>query len=139
MPARPAKTRTATHGYYEFQRRLVRVRDRELTLFTRAALGRWRRAVLPAQLLAEALVVPEDAGVLSLHAGHGLVGAVAAMLAPAGIVTPFIYMQIVSMAALGYIVFDDVPDVWTFVGSTVVVASGIYLFHREHVVKSSAS
>ncbi len=71
-------------------------------------------------------------------AGHYLF-ILAYRLAPAGIVTPFIYMQIVSMAALGYIVFDDVPDVWTFVGSTVVVASGIYLFHREQVVKSLES
>ena len=63
-------------------------------------------------------------------AGHYLF-ILAYRLAPAGIVTPFIYMQIVSMAALGYIVFDDVPDVWTFVGSTVVVASGIYLSSRR--------
>ncbi len=56
-------------------------------------------------------------------------------LAPAGIITPFIYLQIVSMSVLGYIVFDDVPDVWTVIGSTVIVASGIYLFYREQVVK----
>lgn len=59
-------------------------------------------------------------------------------LAPAGIITPFMYLQIVSMAALGYFVFGDVPDVWTAVGSAVIVASGVYLFHRERVVTSRA-
>lgn len=58
-------------------------------------------------------------------------------LAPAGIITPFIYLQIVSMSVLGYIVFGDVPDIWTVIGSAVVVGSGIYLFHREQVVKAA--
>ncbi len=58
-------------------------------------------------------------------------------LAPAGIITPFVYVQILSMTALGYLVFGDVPDVWTLIGSVIIVASGIYLFHREQVVKSS--
>lgn len=57
-------------------------------------------------------------------------------LAPAGMITPFIYLQIVSMTALGYLIFDDIPDIWAMIGSAVVVASGIYLFHRERVVKA---
>jgi len=87
MPPRRAKTRTAAHSYYAFQRLDVRVRDRELTIFTRAALGRWRQAALPTQLLADAMAIPDDARVLSLHAGPGVVGVVAAMLAPDGHVT----------------------------------------------------
>lgn len=56
-------------------------------------------------------------------------------MAPASVVTPFIYLQIVSMAALGYIVFGDLPDIWTVLGSAVIIGSGIYLFHREQIVK----
>lgn len=67
-------------------------------------------------------------------AGHYLF-ILAYRLAPAGIITPFIYLQIVSMSALGYVVFGDVPDVYTAVGSMVIVASGIYLFYREQAVK----
>jgi len=130
MPARPAKTRTATHGHYEFQRRLVRVRDRELTLFTRAALGRWRRAVLPAQLLAEALVVPEDAGVLSLHAGHGLVGAVAAMLAPAGHVTLIDHNCVAVEAARRTLAAHDVQNADVLLGDCAQPVSD----HRFRVV-----
>ena len=32
-----------------------------------------------------------------------------------------------------YLVFGDVPDHWTILGSAVVIASGLYLVHRERV------
>ncbi|MBU1210147.1 MAG: DMT family transporter [Alphaproteobacteria bacterium] len=70
-------------------------------------------------------------------AGHYLF-ILAYRLAPAGIITPFIYLQIVSMSALGYVIFGDIPDIWTAIGSTVIVASGIYLFYREQAVKGGA-
>lgn len=56
-------------------------------------------------------------------------------LAPAGRISPFLYLQILSMAGLGYIVFGDLPDIWTAIGSCVVVASGIYLIHRERIAR----
>lgn len=67
-------------------------------------------------------------------AGHYLF-ILAYKLAPAGRITPFLYLQILSMGGLGYIVFGDLPDIWTVVGSCVVVASGIYLIHRERMVR----
>jgi drug/metabolite transporter (DMT)-like permease len=53
--------------------------------------------------------------------------------APAAILSPFIYSQIVWMLALGYIVFGDWPDAWTLIGAGVVIASGLYLLYRERV------
>ena len=38
-------------------------------------------------------------------------------LAPASTVAPFIYMQLLTMVMFGFIVFGDVPDVWTLVGA----------------------
>ena len=35
---------------------------------------------------------------------------------------------------LGFLVFGDLPNHWTLVGAAVVVASGLYLLHREHIV-----
>ena len=52
-------------------------------------------------------------------------------LAPASAVAPFLYTQILSMVAVGYVVFGDVPDAWTLSGAAIVVASGVYLLHRE--------
>jgi drug/metabolite transporter (DMT)-like permease len=51
--------------------------------------------------------------------------------APAPILSPFIYTQIVWMIALGWLVFGQLPDAWTVGGSGIVVASGLYLLYRE--------
>jgi len=58
--------------------------------------------------------------------------------APAPILAPFIYSQIIWMFALGYLVFGDWPDMWTFTGSAVVIASGLYLLYRERVTRSDS-
>jgi drug/metabolite transporter (DMT)-like permease len=62
--------------------------------------------------------------------GHWLL-VLAHARAPAAILAPFIYSQIIWMLALGYIVFGDWPDSWTFVGAGIVIASGLYLLYRE--------
>jgi len=54
--------------------------------------------------------------------------------APAGILAPFIYTEIVWMIALGFLVFGDVPNHWTLAGVAVVIASGLYLLYRERVI-----
>lgn len=45
---------------------------------------------------------------------------------------PYPYTQIVWMVALGWLVFNDLPDMWTLVGASIIVASGLYIVHREH-------
>ena len=45
---------------------------------------------------------------------------------------PYPYTQIVWMVALGWFVFNDLPDMWTLVGASIIVASGLYIVHREH-------
>jgi drug/metabolite transporter (DMT)-like permease len=66
--------------------------------------------------------------------GHYLL-IIAHRLAPAAVLAPFIYTEIVWMIALGYFVFADVPNHWTLAGVAVVIASGLYLLYRERVVK----
>jgi drug/metabolite transporter (DMT)-like permease len=63
--------------------------------------------------------------------GHFLL-IVAHRMAPAPILAPFVYTQLVWMIALGYAVFADVPSVWTLSGAAVVIASGLYLLYSEH-------
>jgi drug/metabolite transporter (DMT)-like permease len=53
-------------------------------------------------------------------------------LAPASTIAPYIYSQIIWMIAAGALVFGQYPDQWTLVGAAIVVASGIYVFSREH-------
>ena len=77
--------------------------------------------------------------------GLGLLGGIghylfihANRLAPASIVAPFLYLQLISMVAFGFRVFDQLPDAWTLVGSTVVIGSGIYLLQRERAIRAAA-
>lgn len=51
----------------------------------------------------------------------------------APVLAPFLYTQIIWMVATGYLFFGDVPDIWTLVGALIVIASGLYLLHRERV------
>lgn len=63
---------------------------------------------------------------------HGLmVGALAC--APASLLSPFLYVQMVWATLAGFLLFGDLPDVWTIVGATIVIASGLYVFYRETV------
>jgi len=52
-------------------------------------------------------------------------------LAPASVLSPFIYTQLIGVVTLGYLVFDHVPNQWTIAGAAVVIASGLYLLYRE--------
>lgn len=65
-------------------------------------------------------------------AGHYLL-IMAHRLAPAGVLAPFIYSQIVWTTTLGYLVFGDVPNHWTMAGAAIVIGSGLYLLYRERV------
>jgi drug/metabolite transporter (DMT)-like permease len=66
--------------------------------------------------------------------GHWLL-ILAHRLAPATVLAPFIYSQIVWMLLLGWLLFDQLPDRWTFAGAGIVIASGLYLLYRERVRK----
>lgn len=46
---------------------------------------------------------------------------------------PFLYSLVVWAAVIGYIVFGDIPDRWVMLGATIIVASGLYAWHRERV------
>lgn len=108
----------------------------EVTLFYSLLAG----TVLAAPFALKSWVMPPDATAWALLISTGIWGGIGHFLlilayraAPAAIVAPFIYFQLVSMTALGYLVFGDLPDAWTLAGSSVVIASGIYLVHRERV------
>lgn len=66
--------------------------------------------------------------------GHYLLTA-AHQHAPAPLLAPFWYTQIVPMLLLGYVIFGDVPDAVTLAGAAIVLASGLYVWWRERVRK----
>lgn len=62
--------------------------------------------------------------------GHYLL-ALAHRYAPASVLAPFLYQQVIYMAIFGYAVFGDVPSTGVWIGAAIVAASGLYLFARE--------
>jgi len=53
--------------------------------------------------------------------------------APASLLVPFSYMQLIWSTAFGYLIFRNLPDFWTWLGAGIVITSGIYTAHRERV------
>jgi len=64
--------------------------------------------------------------------GHYLL-IVAFQMAPASTLQPFHYSLLVWATIVGYLVFNDFPDIWTISGGGLIVLSGIYTFYRERV------
>jgi drug/metabolite transporter (DMT)-like permease len=58
---------------------------------------------------------------------------------PASTIAPILYLEIVSAAILGYLVFQDIPDFFTVVGVFIIILCGIYVFIREHNQNSYAT
>ncbi|WP_277018878.1 MULTISPECIES: DMT family transporter [Paracoccus] len=87
--------------------------------------------------LGQGWVLPTGAqiGLLLLSAAFltvGYVSAVAAMrVGEISAVSPFRYTSLLAAIVLGLVIFGDWPDLWTWVGSALVVGAGIYTIWRE--------
>lgn len=46
---------------------------------------------------------------------------------------PFDYVRLPMVAAIGFVVFGDIPDLWTWIGAAVILGSSVYVAHREAV------
>lgn len=66
--------------------------------------------------------------------GHWLI-IKAYRLAPVSALAPYPYAQLIWGVALGYLVFGDVPDRYTIIGAMIIVASGLYILHRERQLR----
>jgi drug/metabolite transporter (DMT)-like permease len=76
-----------------------------------------------------------------LFVGMGIIGALSQLclirafrLAPAAIVSPFSYTGLIWATLFGFVVFFEVPDLWTLAGAALIVGSGLYVFHRERTL-----
>ena len=57
--------------------------------------------------------------------------------ADASKLAPFGYFEIVTNIIIGYYFFNHFPDNWTFLGLFIIISSGIYIFRREHKIRSN--
>ena len=52
-------------------------------------------------------------------------------MAEASVVAPFAYLGIAFAAFWGAVLFGEYPDQWTIIGALVIIAAGLYVWHRE--------
>lgn len=76
----------------------------------------------------------------------GVLGSVAQLcliraytMAEAGVVAPFTYLGIVTATFWGWLFWGELPDLWTIVGAVVIVAAGLYVWHRETRIRRGES
>jgi drug/metabolite transporter (DMT)-like permease len=127
----------ACFALYSITTRLLASHDRaETTSFYSSIVGLVAASIPVAWFWTPPSGLSTMAGLVAIGAfgwvGHWLL-IVAHRHAPAPVLAPFSYSQIVWMTLTGAIVFGDLPSAWTLAGAAVVIASGLYLLSRERV------
>ena len=122
------------YALYGISTRLLAASDSSATTMTYSGLAGVLLLTPALPLFWETPSLPV-AGLLLATGAFGALGhwllILAHARAPAPVLAPFIYTQLIWMTALGYVLFGDVPDAGTLAGGTIVVASGLYLLARE--------
>lgn len=70
--------------------------------------------------------------------GHQFI-TVAHRFAPASALAPFAYVQILFFTTISWLVFNQPPDIWLFIGAPIVMGSGLYIWLRERALARPAS
>ncbi len=60
-------------------------------------------------------------------------------IADMAVVAPFRYSIVLWALVIGFVVWGDVPDALTLIGTAIVIATGVYTFHRERIAARQAA
>jgi drug/metabolite transporter (DMT)-like permease len=128
-------TTALTNGLYQILTRKLLGEDPRTMLFYSALVGTVAMTLaLPWGFSTQALT-PRTTTLfllLGLLAGLGPWSVIGAFLrAPASMLTPYTYLQMVWSTAYGYAIFGHLPDGWSALGMAVIVASGLLLALQE--------
>tara|TARA_B100000700_G_C14322244_1_gene524270 strand:- start:150 stop:494 length:345 start_codon:yes stop_codon:yes gene_type:complete len=58
-------------------------------------------------------------------------------IADTTLVMPFQYLKLIWASIIGYILFFEKPDIWTWIGGTIVFLAVIYITYRESISKKT--
>ena len=132
--------------YFLLNRMAGRVDGVAVMQFTSAWAG--ALALLAALLVGEMLAIenlsvsfPKEAAIWLALLGMGLCGTIGHILivrgfqlAPASLLAPFQYAEIIAATLLGWLIFGDFPDLLKWIGIAIIVVSGLFVFWREQKV-----
>ena len=121
---------------------LYQIATRWVSFYDEAATGIVFTAVAGALVMSAVLpflyVWPRDPLDLALFCSLGLIGGGghylvirAFQMGPAAVIAPLGYVELIGTTILGYLIFGNFPDLWTWIGAAVIIASGLYIAVRE--------
>jgi drug/metabolite transporter (DMT)-like permease len=121
---------------------LYQIATRSVGRYDSAATGIIFAALLGSLVMSLAMpfifVMPAGLSDWLLFGSLGLLGGIGHYLViqafqrgSAAVIAPLGYVELVGSAVLGYVIFHNFPDLWTWVGAGVIIASGIYIAFRE--------
>jgi len=129
----PLATACCFAGYQIMTRQLAGVDSSFTTLFYSAIVG----TALTSLVVPFFWHPPENVVHGLLLAMLGVLGAIGHFVlirafhhAPASVLAPFVYSQLVAVLILGYAVFGEFPDGWSLAGMAIIVASGVFIALR---------
>ena len=131
---------SAMHALYLIATRWIgRYDDPATSIVYSALMG----SLIMSLVLPFSFVWPRDLFDLAMLASLGLIGALGHYLVirafrhgPAAVIAPLSYVELVGTASLGYLIFDNFPDLWTWVGAGIIIASGVYIALRERRLRA---
>jgi len=134
---------TICYGFYAVITRIVsRVDSNQTSLFYANFIG----ALVMLPVIPVVWQPPVDWAVALLMVMIGVLGSTGHYfliaghkLAPASVLSPFVYTQLIWVIIFGYLVFGQVPNSWTIAGAAIVIASGLYLLYRERKLGKSTT
>jgi drug/metabolite transporter (DMT)-like permease len=126
---------TISYGFYAVITRIVARTDSNQTSLL---YGNMIGALVMLPVLPFVWSAPSDWVIAAMMLATGALGSLGHFclisghkLAPASVLSPFVYTQLIWVVILGYLVFDHVPTGWTLAGASMVIGSGLYLLYRE--------
>jgi drug/metabolite transporter (DMT)-like permease len=126
---------STAYALYQIATRWVTFYDAPATgiVFT-ALLG----SLATSLVLPFVFVMPKSLLDLALFGSLGVIGGAGHYLVirafqagPAAVIAPLGYIELIGTATLGYLIFGNFPDLWTWVGALVIILSGLYIAFRE--------
>ena len=134
---------TICYGLYAVMTRIVsRTDSNQTSLFYNNFIG----ALVMLPVIPFVWRAPANWLITLMLLGTGVLGSVGHYclisghkLAPASVLSPFIYTQLIWVVIFGYFVFDHLPTGWTMAGAAMVIGSGLYLLYRERQLGKSTT
>ena len=134
---------TTCYGFYAVTTRIVTRTDSNQTSLL---YGNMIGALVMLPVLPFVWSPPSDWVIAAMMLGTGVLGSLGHFclisghkLAPASVLSPFIYTQLIWVTILGYLVFGSLPTGLTLAGAAMVVGSGLYLLYRERKMGQHAA